>query len=304
MIYIDFSEMPRGCRNYQEYILRIQDGLIRDIEEAYPELEIKSDAAVWDILSHVFDKTGDKFVFVMDEWDAVFHMSFITERDRENFLLFLKLLLKGKSYVELAYMTGVLPIAKYSDGSELNMFLEYNMATRIRFSEYFGFSDEEVDKLYEKYLQNTKKPQIDREGLREWYDGYHTASGQRLYNPRSVVCALSDNQLSNYWVSSGKYDSVFSYVKNNIDDVQEDLVLMFAGEKIPSGIEEYAATAQQLDTKEEIYSAMVVYGLLTYDNGCVFIPNKELQGSYASMMKKEKSLGYICLLYTSPSPRD
>ncbi len=36
------------------------------------------------------------------------------------------------------------------------MFLEYNMATRIRFSEYFGFSDEEVDKLYEKYLQNTK----------------------------------------------------------------------------------------------------------------------------------------------------
>ena len=42
MIYIDFSEMPRGCRNYQEYILRIQDGLIRDIEEAYPELEIKS----------------------------------------------------------------------------------------------------------------------------------------------------------------------------------------------------------------------------------------------------------------------
>lgn len=293
VIYIDFSEMPRGCRNYQEYILRIQDGLIRDIEEAYPELEIKSDAAVWDILSHVFDKTGDKFVFVMDEWDAVFHMSFITERDRENFLLFLKLLLKGKSYVELAYMTGVLPIAKYSDGSELNMFLEYNMATRIRFSEYFGFSDEEVDKLYEKYLQNTKKPQIDREGLREWYDGYHTASGQRLYNPRSVVCALSDNQLSNYWVSSGKYDSVFSYVKNNIDDVQEDLVLMFAGEKIPSGIEEYAATAQQLDTKEEIYSAMVVYGLLTYDNGCVFIPNKELQGSYASMMKKEKSLGYI-----------
>lgn len=293
VIYIDFSEMPRGCRNYQEYILRIQDGLIRDIEEAYPELEIKSDAAVWDILSHVFDKTGDKFVFVMDEWDAVFHMSFITEQDRENFLLFLKLLLKGKSYVELAYMTGVLPIAKYSDGSELNMFLEYNMATRIRFSEYFGFSDEEVDKLYEKYLQNTKKPQIDREGLREWYDGYHTASGQRLYNPRSVVCALSDNQLSNYWVSSGKYDSVFSYVKNNIDDVQEDLVLMFAGEKIPSGIEEYAATAQQLDTKEEIYSAMVVYGLLTYDNGCVFIPNKELQGSYASMMKKEKSLGYI-----------
>lgn len=46
--------------------------------------------------------------------------------------------LSGKAYVELAYMTGILPIAKYSGGSELNMFLEYDIATKKRFSEYFG----------------------------------------------------------------------------------------------------------------------------------------------------------------------
>ena len=293
MIYIDFSEMPRECQNYQEYIDRVQNGLVRDIQEAYPELVIENNAAVWDILSLVFNQTGHKFIFVIDEWDAVFHSSFITEKDKKDYLLFLKLLLKGQSYVELAYMTGVLPIAKYSDGSELNMFLEYNMATRVRFSEYFGFSDEEVDMLYQRYLEKTKKPQITRESLREWYDGYHTAAGERLYNPRSVVCALTDNQLSNYWVSSGKYDSIFTYIQYNVDQIQNDLTLMFAGERIPSGIQEYAATAQELKTKEEIYSAMVVYGLLTYDNGMVFIPNKELMGSYASMMKKEQSLGYI-----------
>lgn len=293
VIYIDFSEMPRECQNYQEYIDRVQNGLVRDIQEAYPELVIENNAAVWDILSLVFNQTGHKFIFVIDEWDAVFHSSFITEKDKKDYLLFLKLLLKGQSYVELAYMTGVLPIAKYSDGSELNMFLEYNMATRVRFSEYFGFSDEEVDMLYQRYLEKTKKPQITRESLREWYDGYHTAAGERLYNPRSVVCALTDNQLSNYWVSSGKYDSIFTYIQYNVDQIQNDLTLMFAGERIPSGIQEYAATAQELKTKEEIYSAMVVYGLLTYDNGMVFIPNKELMGSYASMMKKEHSLGYI-----------
>lgn len=43
-----------------------------------------------------------------------------------------------------------------------------------------------------------------------------------------------------------------------------------------SRIQEYAATALELKTKEEIYAAMVVYGLLTYDRGMVFIPNKEL----------------------------
>ena len=134
VIYIDFSEMPRECNSYRAYIDRIQEGLIRDIEEAYPEINVETNTAVWDILSQVFNRTGHKFIFVMDEWDAVFHMSFVTEKDRENYLLFLKLLLKGQSYVELAYMTGVLPVAKYSDGSELNMFLEYNMATRVRFS--------------------------------------------------------------------------------------------------------------------------------------------------------------------------
>lgn len=293
VIYIDFSEMSKDCTSYKQYIDRVQDGITEDIQEAYPELKIDKTMAVWDILSLVFNKTGHKFVFVIDEWDAVFHMSFITEQDKRNYLLFLKLFLKGKSYVELAYMTGVLPIAKYSDGSELNMFMEYNMATKIRFSEYFGFSDKEVDILYRRYLKNTKNPQITRDSLREWYDGYHTASGERLYNPRSVVCALSDNQLANYWMSSGKYDSIFHYMKYNVDQIQNDLTLMFAGERIPSGIQEYAATAQELKTKEEIYSAMVVYGLLTYENGTVFIPNKELMESYAAMMKKEESLGYV-----------
>lgn len=72
------------------------------------------------------------------------------------------------------------------------------------------------------------------------------------------------------------YDSGFTYIKNNIDEIQNDLTLMFVGEKISSGIQEYAATAQVLETKEEIYSAMVVYRLLTYENGKVFIPNKEV----------------------------
>lgn len=54
-------------------------------------------------------------------------------------------------------MTGILPIAKYSSGSELNMFFEYSMATRAKFSEYFGFTDDEVNLLYQRYLQIEKK---------------------------------------------------------------------------------------------------------------------------------------------------
>lgn len=47
MIYIDFSEMPRECSSYQEYIARIQNGLVRDIKDAYPDLDIEPNSAVW-----------------------------------------------------------------------------------------------------------------------------------------------------------------------------------------------------------------------------------------------------------------
>ena len=55
----------------------------------------------------------------MDEWDSIFFNSLFTDADRFAFLMFLKQLLKTKPYVELAYLTGILPIAKHSTGSDL-----------------------------------------------------------------------------------------------------------------------------------------------------------------------------------------
>ena len=229
----------------------------------------------------------------MDEWDAIFHKDFTTEACKKAYMGFLRDLLKGQGYVEFAYMTGILPIAKYSDGSELNMFKEYNMATRAKFSEYFGFSDSEVDRLYEIYLQTVHNPQISRDDLRSWYDGYYTKKGDRVYNPRSVICALTDNELANYWTSSGTYDSVFNYIKGNADELQDDIAVLYAGGSVSTNIQEYAASSMHLETKDEIYSAMVIYGLLTYRDGAVSIPNRELMDSFTSMMRREKSLGYI-----------
>lgn len=203
VIFMDLSRVPEMCRSYVEYISRIRDGLKRDILERYGDINLCAEDALWDILDAVCSKTGDKFIFVLDEWDAIFHMSFASEDDKKAYLLFLKSLLKDQEYVELAYMTGVLPIAKYSSGSELNMFLEYDMATKERFSEAFGFSEEEVDMLYSRYVKTTDSVKVTREDLRTWYDGYYTAAGGRLYHPCSVVCAMIDNQVSDYWISPG-----------------------------------------------------------------------------------------------------
>ena len=58
-------------------------------------------------------------------------------------------------------------------------------------------------------------------------------------------------------------------------------------------VTKYAAASVNLKTRDEIFSAMVVYGFLNYENGCVSIPNKELMDKFADMLRKEPSLGYV-----------
>ena len=129
--------------------------------------------------------------------------------------------------------------------------------------------------------------------MKNWYDGYHTAGGDLIYNPRSIVCALTDNQVRNYWTSSGPYDEIFYYVRNNVEEVRDDIVLMIAGEGIDVEIQNYAATAMKLHTKDEIYSAMVIYGLLTYEDGKVFIPNREIMDQFRLLLMSKESFGYV-----------
>lgn len=293
VIYIDFSRIPERCSSYDAYITRIINGLKKDILNTFSDLDLDSALSIWDILQEINDRAQNKFVFVMDEWDSVFHMPFISFDEHQEYLLFLKNLLKDQTYVELAYMTGVLPIAKYSSGSELNMFVEYDMVKSEKFSEYFGFLDREVDYLYEIYQNEQKNPKISREDLRIWYNGYHTAMGGKLYNPRSIVLALTDNQLRNYWTSSGPYDELFYYIQNNVEDVRDDLLLMIAGERVTADIGQYAAVSMEINSREQIYSAMVVYGLLTYEDGEVFIPNKELMDKFNELILSKDSLGYV-----------
>lgn len=294
VIHIMFNTMPQGCKSYSQYINLFRKGLLSDLRKAYPNADIEQDDDVWYALTKIYEYCGnEKFIFILDEWDYIYHQGFASREDKDDFTKFLSNLLKDKAYVELAYMTGILPITKYSSGSELNMFFEYTMATKVKYSEYFGFTEAEVDELYGRYLKQEAEPKVTREGLRLWYDGYDTAAGIKLYNPRSVVGALSDGQLGDYWTSSGPYDELFTYIEKNVDEVKEDVGLLISGIPVPAKVQEYAATSMELKTRDEIFSAMVVYGFLNYEDGCVSIPNKELMNKFAEMAQKEEKLGNV-----------
>lgn len=295
VIHIPFNDLMQPCLSYEDYIGRLEKQLIRDLSTAYPEVNIDGETSAVSALLNILAADDDaRFVFVLDEWDFIFHQSFATEENKKSYLMFLRNLLKDRPYVLLAYMTGILPIAKYSSGSELNMFLEYTMATEEKFSRYFGFTEEEVDLLFDKYCRRTGEPRyLTRGGLKSWYDGYYSKSGISLYNPRSVVTSLKNNNFGNYWSSSGPYDEIYYYIENNVSAVRDDLAVMAAGNAVSVKVWEYAATSMKLQTKEEIFSAMVVYGFLTYRNGKVSVPNRELMDKFTVMLRKEPALGYV-----------
>ena len=287
VIFISLNEMPRKCENYEQYIDRIETRMLGDLMKMYPKADISEGDALWDAFTLVYDAyDSTQFIFVLDEWDFLFHRDFVTDKDKREYISFLRNLLKDKAYVALAYMTGILPIAKYSSGSELNMFAEYTMESEEMYSDCFGFTSLEVDELYERYLKEQPIPNVTREGLKEWYDGYHTRLGEQVYNPRSVVLSLTNNNLGNYWTSSGPYDEIYYYVSRNVAAVRDELAQLAAGIAVPAKVQEYAASSMNLTTKNEILSAMVVYGFLSYENGCVCVPNKELMDKFCEMLMK------------------
>lgn len=297
VIAIDFSKMPFMCESYNEYIKSIVNKLMRDIIAQYPDCGISEYDSPWEALEVIRMKKNERFVFVLDEWDFIFHDETFEKKDHVKYLRFLQNLLKSQPYVELVYMTGILPIAKYSSGSSLNMFSEYTMAdTSIsRFGTCFGFTDSEVRGLYAKYTANTRSVSFEYDDLKEWYNGYQTTGGETVFNPRSVIYALMENHLGTYWSSTGPYDEIFFYISHNLHEVRSDIVRMVAGESIEISIKNFTAETLELHSREDIFSAMLVYGMLTFKDGKISIPNKELMQKYEEVLRK-KEMGYIAAL--------
>ncbi len=282
VIYISFNRIPDQNKTYDDYISCIQQTLKDDIDELYPYVEFKDYFSVSDRLF----ATGDQFIFIFDEWDYIFNNNLFVQH-QNDFLEFLRNLLKDQPYVALAYMTGVLPIKKYSSGSALNMFDEFTMLNDMLFGEYFGFTQEEVHMLCEK------QEAVSFEELESWYNGYLNEEGNRLYNPRSVVKALQNKKCKSYWTNTGAMDEVAEYLKYNTLEIRDDVIEMVAGGEIDITIkEEFRAGQEPPKNKKEIYSAMIILGFLSYYDGYLKIPNKELMFEFEKALE-DKSFGYV-----------
>ncbi len=286
VIYMTMNELPKPNCSYEEFIERYIHLLIEDLKELAPNIQMNEKLSLSDLFTQVYNETNDGFIFIIDEWDYIFNNNLFSNEDRENFLQFLKDLLKDKPYVELAYMTGVLPIAKYSSGSALNMFVEFNITNDYQFDKYFGFTHNEVEILC------SKQSKVSIDGLKDWYNGYHTCNNLQIYNPRSVVLALNQGVCQSYWTNTGPMDEILYYINNDTDSIKDDVVRMVSNIPLEIKLKGYSAEQKELNTRNQILSAMTVYGFLSYHDETLTIPNKELRIKFDEALE-DKSMGSV-----------
>lgn len=253
--------------------------LMEDLKAEYPEIveEGMDVSLAFDVIQQ---EKGEKFIFLIDEWDSIFRYRKGKEREQEELLGFLKDLFKDQAYVELVYMTGILPIKKYNTGSALNMFREYTIIAPKSLGRFFGFSREELSRLCEK------SQKLSMEELTEWYDGYYIEDVGEMYNPKSVTEALGEGVCKDYWSKTGGFTELEEYITMNFDGLKDDITRLLTGEKVPLNVVGFSNDLESFQDKEEVLTALIHLGYLTYKNGFASIPNRELREEFSATVKR------------------
>lgn len=274
VIFFNVQDFLTTVSDVAQLAEQIQVKLLRDMQKVYGDRIEFSNGSLIDVLQQIYAEEGTSFVFIIDEWDCIFREKKNNTAVQTSYLDFLRLLLKDKAYVKLAYMTGILPIKKYGTHSALNMFDEFSMTDQRNLAEFNGFTKDEVQTLCEQY-------KVDFEEIKRWYDGYWTGSIS-LYNPKSVVDALRTKKIKNYWTITETYEALRIYIDMNFDGLQDDIILMLSGERCKVNVRTFMNDMVTFRQKDDILTLLVHLGYLAYDECTeeVYIPNEELREEF------------------------
>jgi hypothetical protein len=221
------------------------------------------------------DKTGAKFVIIIDEWDCLFRDDKSDTKVQERYINLLRSLFKGnrsKKFMVLAYITGILPIKKYNSESALNNFKEYTMTSPKRLAKYIGFTENEVKALCDEY-------DMDYDEVMSWYDGYSFKGVPHICGPNSVVNAMLDGNCENYWSQTVAYNSLVTYITMNFDGLRDAIVEVLGGNRIKVKVRTYENDMTSFKRKDDVLTALIHLGYLAYDTETeeAYIPNKEVR---------------------------
>ena len=284
VIYWDMNDLRRSFRAFEgknhpkvkNFIDNIQYQSIKTLKEnpefakIIDEANSEVDLPLGDNIIELNKKLGEKFICIIDEWDLIFRNFKDDLNLQYKFIDFLNGMFKSTgagNCFSLVYMTGILPIKKYESHSLLNNFKEYNMLEPRTYAKFFGFTNEEVKELVNKFNDS-----VSYEELKEWYDGYKL-KGIEIYNPYSVGNAITDHETSCYFRTTASNEDVDRIIDTNLYELYDDVQKLIDGEKVLFNSAKFENNITQIKSRDDVYCILVCLGYLA----CIDLPTDYIE---------------------------
>jgi Holliday junction resolvase-like predicted endonuclease len=214
-----------------EYLNELIDDMLDENEKKY-SIERKgkgSGVRLSNLVKNVVKKTGQKAVVIIDEYDAAMLDTIdndkLQNKIRATQNQFFSPLKKLDKYIRFVFLTGITKFSQMSIFSTLNNLKDISLLPE--FETLCGISKDEFLTTLKPDIQNF----ADKNGytfedtvkyFKNKYDGYHFSSEmQNVFNPYSVINALNDKKLNDYWFDSGTPSSLLKLI-NKFDIQMED----------------------------------------------------------------------------------
>lgn len=236
------------------------------------------------LLSAMLDKHhGMQSIIMIDEYDTPIQQGYL-KGYYEKVVTFMQVLFSGafkdNQHMIYGFLTGILRVAKESVFSGLNN-VKVNSILGERYSEYFGFTPDEVRQMTEYYEVPEKYEEIC-----DWYDGYRFGN-KEIFNPWSVIGYFdADCEAEAYWTSTSSNDIIGEILENADEELQEQLKGLVQGNTVTTLVDTGVVYPELKNNTDSIYSFLLVTGYLKIvsrkecnDGRCiceVAIPNKEI----------------------------
>lgn len=210
--------------------------------------------------TYLYKYHQQKVIILIDEYDVPIQEAYIHGYyDKMIYFMrnFLSAGLKDNRYLEKAVLTGVLRIAKESVFSGVNNLEAYSIL-KSKYSQYFGFEEEEVRQLLAYYGLEQK---ID--DVRAWYNGY-TFGANVMYNPWSILHFVKDPNAGfrTYWVNTAENGLIRTLLAKGNKDIKKELEQLMKGETIIQHIDETIVMPEVEQTVTNIWSFLLFTGYL------------------------------------------
>ena len=287
VIHWDIQWCMGPANGPEKVVSYISEKTISELKEYYPDVLPAENHSLAETLARINTVTGRKFIVIIDEWDVLIRDASTDLVVQEEYINFLRGMFKGSEptkYIQLAYLTGILPIKKIKTQSALNNFAEFTMTDARIFSRYIGFTEEEVRMLCEKYHRDFSK-------TKHWYDGYLLEQYQ-VYNPKAVVELMIWNKFQSYWSDTGTYEAIVPLINMDFDGLKTAILEMLSGAAVPVLVTSFKNDMVSFVNKDDVLTLLIHLGYLAYNQQTqmAYIPNEEIRSEFTDAVKEHQCI--------------